>query len=414
MTATMEKLFMYMQEDLPILEEKLGLIKDKAEKEAQSLLPLSESHSNKEAEGGLSLGQLQQKLRQERETQEAAKSGTVREEHLKRKLTKEQKEHEPMLLDAQNQITAMQGSLEAVTQVAQTRHEQLVTLTNIFLPHKQDPTGGAGSYVRDLHETLKREIDRLAGEQAKHQQYEVTLKGDLIAARTRGDTPGLESPEDEQKREANKLAITTRKTEIEDLLRKAVTLQTQEEADRAAADNILRTSKITTNHLQEAHTRAMQITEKLNTLYAEIESTRRNIKQVLHAATEKKLGETLAVVKQQAERITNITEAALSFIQESEAARQKIDAQIEQADPPGEVSLDNTVFLEINTQMTASQIPYNTWSQKIDAHRTAATRIMLTRKASIQTPWEELMANNSRGITASATLAAANTNPSHK
>ena len=159
MISMTERLFLYMQEDLPVIERL------QRENTAQT-------QNKAEEESALELRELQQQLRHKQETQETTKKETSKIENLRRKIAREQKEHEPKILEAQKSLADMQGSTETETQAAKARHEQFVAMTNVFPPHKQETPDSPSSYVRSLIEQMKKEINRLAGEAAKHQQYE--------------------------------------------------------------------------------------------------------------------------------------------------------------------------------------------------------------------------------------------------
>ena len=404
MLGTLDKLCLYMQEDLPAMEDRLEKIRDRAEKAAQA---------KQETDQAQALKQLQQQLRQKADTQATEQMDTLR-----KSINREQKGHEQLLLEAQNRITQLQEGLTSVTKTTQTRHEQLTDYTGIFLPHK--PTPGAGeanlqgamysSYTANLIGRLKEEINRLAGEQDKHKRYEANLYTTIQAAETSGIAPGLETPEEEENREKNKSAITARRSKAEKLLQAAEAQHVQDAADRAAANEIIRTTHLANSELEKAHQKALQMGDELNNLFEEIATDRRHTKHALAQQPpipQEKLEEILKKHQQHTQQITQISTVAQAFAEDTHTEQQRVSETIEQADPPREIPLQHTVFQEIHTKMQELQIPYRSWEHKLATHKNTAERIMLARRALLQTPWDDFMADTTRTIEATATLSKA-------
>jgi hypothetical protein len=88
---------------------------------------------------------------------------------------------------------------------------------------------------------------------------------------------------------------------------------------------------------------------------------------------------------------------ATQYTHEIEALKQELIALADQAHLPREVPVQNTIFQEANGTLRDD---YASWAEKAEAFRSIANRIQLNRKAALQTPWEELMSNSTRGIIA--------------
>ena len=65
---------------------------------------------------------------------------------------------------------------------------------------------------------MQKELDRLGGEIAKHNQFEKTQIEKLRAAEAGGDAPGIETKEAETTRGENKTKLTNRRKEVEGTL----------------------------------------------------------------------------------------------------------------------------------------------------------------------------------------------------
>ena len=259
-------------------------------------------------------------------------------------------------------------------------------------------------YVKSLIDQMKKDVDRLVGETAKHQLIEKAQIEKLRAATAGGEAPGIETAEAEAIRENNKLALQTRRREVEEVVQLAVTMHSQEEKDHTVVTEVFKISQASASKLEKAQTRTLEIVEGFNQLYTEIDNTRKTAREQIAQSkqnpttnTGEELEGTLNTLRSQTQRLEGISEAATKYNEELNGFKEELARLVAQAGLPVEVPIENTIFQDIDKQLEDS---YATWEDKADAIRVAAGRILLARRSHVQSKWESLIGNTNQGNTA--------------
>ena len=159
-----------------------------------------------------------------------------------------------------------------------TRHEQIKYMTDPITQqdHRDEVLGMIGE--------LTRELTRIDGEIENHNQFERTQIEALKKASLQRDadtdtsegTPAMriESRVLEEARESNKALLVSRRKDIVDSLRAAELYNAVEQKDQEKAAEILADSKATGMALGESKAKALQLIDRYNNDFVNIEKTR--------------------------------------------------------------------------------------------------------------------------------------------
>ena len=209
---------------------------------------------------------------------------------------------------------------------------------------------------------MQRELTRLDGEITKHSQFEKSQVEKLEArlkreATTTSKAAGsaalcIETRELEATRESNKATLVNRRKEIRDLIRATELFSSQEHKDFAIVTEILAVSQATGAALGDAQAKTLQLIEKYDAAFQQIENTREAAKTINTqfetnpgaSTTKDNMTGLMKTLKAHTQVLEDILTTSRQYIGDFRGFSETVNQQVTQGGLPTNIPYNDTSF----------------------------------------------------------------------